>query len=103
MCEVEKVVGRTGPANRKANEPPQGAAVVDGEVVAVFIMDAKGVIPVRDIEGDEVVTRAGHVSQVFEGLACHGELGIVAVEFSDANYQPPLVVPSFGTRNMRDT
>jgi hypothetical protein len=39
-----------------------GAAVVDREVVAVFLPDAEGVVPVGEVEGDKVVARAGHVA-----------------------------------------
>jgi hypothetical protein len=82
LCEFGEVVGRPRPAHRKASEPPKGAAVIDREIVAVFLPDSKGVLPVREIHGDEVVARAGQVSQVFQGLSCHVELGTLAVELA---------------------
>jgi hypothetical protein len=42
MRELAEVVGRTRPSHRKASKTPQGATVVYGEVVAVFLPDAKG-------------------------------------------------------------
>jgi hypothetical protein len=44
---------------------PQDTAVVDGEVVAVFRPDTKGVVPVGEVQGDEEVARTGQVAQVF--------------------------------------
>ena len=41
---------------------PHGAAVVDREVVAVFLPDPKGVVPVGKVEGHKVVARAGQVT-----------------------------------------
>jgi hypothetical protein len=61
----------------------------------VFLPDAKGVVAVREVEGDEVVARAGKVSQVFEVLACHLEFGTIAVEFVEVDYQSPLVCAGF--------
>jgi hypothetical protein len=49
LCEFAKVVRRAGPTHRKASEAPQGAAIVDREVVAVFLPDAKGVVPVGKV------------------------------------------------------
>jgi hypothetical protein len=57
--------------------------VVDREVVAVFLPDAKGVVPVGEVEGDEVVARAGEVAEVFQGLASHRELGARVVELAE--------------------
>jgi hypothetical protein len=82
LCDFA-VVGRPTPAHRKASETPQGAAVIDREVVAVFFPDAKGLVPVREVQGDDVVARAVHVSQVLQGLACHVEIGtILAVKLA---------------------
>jgi hypothetical protein len=69
MCEFSEVVGRPRPTHRKACESPHSAVVVDREVIAVFLPDPKDVVPVREIQSDEVVARAGQVSQVLEGLA----------------------------------
>jgi hypothetical protein len=66
LCELAKVVCRAGPARRKASEPQHGAAVVDREVVAVFLPDAKGVVPVGKVYGDKIVARAGEVAEILQ-------------------------------------
>jgi hypothetical protein len=45
----------------------------------------KGVVPVGEVEGDEVVARAGQVAEVFQGLACHRELGTIAIELAEVD------------------
>jgi hypothetical protein len=57
-----EIVGRTRPAHWEAGEAPQGAAVVDREVIAVVLPNAKGVIPVGKVAGDKVLARAGQVT-----------------------------------------
>jgi hypothetical protein len=73
MDELAKVVSRARPAHGKAREAPQGAAVLDREVVSVFLPDDKGVVPIGEVERDEVVAWTGKVAKVLEGLARHVE------------------------------
>jgi hypothetical protein len=62
MCELAEIVGGPRPAHREACEAPKLAAVVDREKVAVFFSDAERVVAVHEVEGDEVVARAGQVA-----------------------------------------
>jgi hypothetical protein len=62
MCELAKIVSGPRPAYREACEAPQLAAVIDREEIAVLFSDAERVVAVREVEGDEVVARAGHVA-----------------------------------------
>jgi hypothetical protein len=56
------------------------------------------------VEGDEVVARAGQVAEVFQGLAREVEFGTVAVELARRSIiRRHLLTPGLGTRNMRET
>jgi hypothetical protein len=97
MCELAEVVGRARPSHREARNAPKGAAVVDREIIAVLLPDAKGVVPVGEVEGDEVVARmTGQMAQVFGGFAGYVEFGAIAAMFSNIDNQSPLVVTGFG-------
>jgi hypothetical protein len=82
---------------------PHLASVIDGEVVTIFLPYAEGVVAVHEIESDEIVAWARDVSQVFERLARHVEVGIIVVGFAEVDSRTPLVGAGFGTRNVRDT
>jgi hypothetical protein len=58
MCDLTKIVGRPRPSHREAGEPPHVAAVVVGEIIAVLLLDAKDVVAIREVEGDDKVPRA---------------------------------------------
>jgi hypothetical protein len=96
MSELAEIVGRASSTHCEAGHAPQGAAVVDREVVAVFLPDAKRVVPLGKVEGDQVIALAGQVAEVFKCLACHHELGTIAVELAEVDDEAPLFVAGFG-------
>jgi hypothetical protein len=62
--EIAKIVCGSRPSHREAREPPKLASVVDCEIFVVLLRDAQGVVTGCEVEGEEVVSWAGNVSQV---------------------------------------
>jgi hypothetical protein len=64
--------------------------VVDRELVAVFLHDAEGVVAVREVKRDEVVSWARKVAQVIKRLARYVEVGAIDVGLWEVDNQTPL-------------
>ena len=89
LRELLEDEGAEGPALGNGREVIALAIDVQGEVVAVVLVDPQGVEPVHQVEGDPPVPRLRNDAEVLEGLHLHAANKAVTVELAEVDDQTP--------------